>query len=68
MPTTNYGNRAGAAELTFSQRQSIQNLGLALCKLYKSYLTEPRLSGSSPRSPSSPNVTGGPYQQTTLKL
>lgn len=41
MPTTNHGSRAGAAELTFSQRQSIQNLGLALRKLYKSYLKEP---------------------------
>lgn len=41
MPTTNHGNRAGAAELTFSQRQSIQNLGPALRQLYKSYLKEP---------------------------
>jgi hypothetical protein len=41
MPTTNHGNRAVPAELTYSQRQSIQVLGLALRKLYKSYLKEP---------------------------
>jgi hypothetical protein len=41
MPTTNHRNRAVPAALTFSQRQSIQILGLALRKLYKSYLREP---------------------------
>jgi Anti-sigma factor NepR len=41
MVTTNRRNRAVPAALTFSQRQSIQVLGLALRKLYKSYLKEP---------------------------
>jgi hypothetical protein len=41
MSTTNQRNRTIPTELTFSQRQSIQVLGLALRQLYKSYLKEP---------------------------
>ena len=41
MSTTNQRNRTMPTELTFSQRQSIQILGLALRQLYKSYLKEP---------------------------
>ena len=46
--STNQRNRTMPTELTFSQRQSIQVLGLTLRQLYKSYLKDPRLSGSSP--------------------
>ena len=48
MSTTNQRNRTMPTELTLSQRQNIQVLGLALRQLYKSYLKQPRLSGSSP--------------------
>jgi hypothetical protein len=39
--STNRRNRAVPATLTFSQRQSIQVLGLALRDLFKGYLREP---------------------------
>ncbi|MPR08929.1 hypothetical protein [Microvirga tunisiensis] len=40
MPKMNNTGRAIPATLTFSQRESIRTLGVALRKLYKSYLKE----------------------------
>ncbi|WP_262030476.1 NepR family anti-sigma factor [Microvirga sp. Mcv34] len=41
MSETNNRGRSIPAPLTFSQRESIHMLGVALRKLYKSYLKEP---------------------------
>ena len=48
MSDTDSRGRPVPAALTFSQRESIRMLGIALRKLYKSYLKEPRRSGFSP--------------------
>jgi hypothetical protein len=41
MSKMNNPGRAAPAALTFSQRESIRMLGIALRKLYKSYLKDP---------------------------